>query len=384
MMADQTETMSTSSGLAGKRICIISPAAYPLLDSSCGGGWSGGAEAQFITIGREFSRRGMDVHYVVGDYGQPDLVSVDGMTIHRATFRYMGGSNKYVLPDWLRLFRILRRIHADYHLIKVPRHLLQLLGVYCKLYGGHLIFVGQKDTDLDEKVIRSQEGAPGWWLYRMGMSLTSAVVAQTETQQAGFQKVFGKPAVVIRNVLTLESDDNLVKEDYVLWVGNSSDDKQSHLVPELARALPNVHFRMIMALSPSRRDDSFIREQSRELPNLDYLGAVPFSQMAQHYKGARLFISTSKCEGFPNTFLQSWQYRTPVVSLLVDPDEVIGRYQLGRLSVSMSNMVRDIEELCSNEALCEKLGRNAHKYAYEFHSQKAALDGYNDLLVGLR
>lgn len=374
---------SIPSFLHGKRVCFISPSAYPLLVPSAGEGWTGGAEAQLCTIGRELSRLGLDVHFIVGDWGQADRVEVDGITIHRATFRYMGGSNKYVLPDWWRIFGLLRLIRADYHFIKVPRHLLFLIGLYCRTNGGKLVFVGQKDSDLDERVIRSHEGAPGWWLYRTGMRLAATVVAQTETQQAGFQKVFGKSSTVIRNVLTLEDDDAVVKQDYVLWVGNSTDDKQPQLVPALARALPDVPFRMIMSKSHGRTDDSYIRDQLPELPNLDYRGTVPFSEIAQHYKQARLFISTSKCEGFPNTFLQAWQYRTPVVSLLVDPDRVIERLRLGRVSSEFDRMVQDIRALQGDPDLCSELGENAHRYAYGYHSMESAVQGYCDLLAGL-
>jgi len=371
------------SAFAGKRVCFISPSAFPLLDPSIRGGWSGGAEAQFITIGRALSAAGLDVHFVVGDFGQPVQVKLGGLTIHRAAFRYMGGSNKYLLPDWFRFMRILRRTRADCHFIKVPRHLLILLGMHCKLHGGNLVFVGQKDSDLDEAIIRSQEGKLGWYLYRKGVRIANAVIAQTEVQQAGFQSLFGKESVIVRNVLTLEDDDDISKSNYVLWVGNSSDDKQGYLVPELARSLPDVKFRMIMALSQGS-DDSFIKEQSKELSNLDYIGSVPFGEIAEHYKRARLFISTSKCEGFPNTFLQSWQYRTPVVSLMIDPDGVIKKHNLGRLSGDFETMVRDIRELYEDSALCSELGSNAHQYAYQNHSLESAVQGYMHLLSRLQ
>ncbi len=344
---------------------------------------TGGAEAQLCTIGRALSSIGLEVHFIVDDCGQAEWVQLEGITIHRTTFRYMGGSKKHILPDWWRLFRLLRRIRADFYLIKVPPLLLFPLGLYCRLHEAKLIFVGQKDSDLDEKLIRRRDGRPGWWLYRAGVSMADVVAAQTETQQAGFRNLFGKESVVIRNVLTLEDDNDVKKEDFVLWVGNNNDDKQPHLVLELARALPNVQFRMIMALSPTRKDDAFIRDQLDGVPNLKYLGAVPFSEISKHYKQARLFISTSKCEGFPNTFLQSWQYRTPVVSLTVDPDDVIKRYKLGRVSGVLENMVRDIGDLYADTALCGVLGENAYSYAYEYHSLESSVRGYCELFESL-
>ena len=360
----------------GKKVCFISPSAYPLLDPDASGGLSGGAETQLCTIGRSLSSRGYDVHFIVDDYGQPDKVAVAGMTAHRCAFRYMGGSNLYVLPDWMRLYRLLGRVDADYHLVKVPRHILFLLGIFCRLNKRYLVFIGQKDSDLDESVIRSHEGAKGWWLFRKGMELANAVVAQTEFQRRGFAEQYDVDATVIPNVLTLDGTSEARKGDYVLWVGNSTEDKRPHLVVELARALPHIRFRMIMAMAPTRPNDDFIRSRLPEVPNLDYLGHVPFSEISEHYQKARLFISTSRCEGFPNTFLQAWQFRTPVVSLNVDPDSVIERYRLGRLSGTFERMIEDIRDLYDGGDTREELGRNAYRYAHANHSLESATTAY--------
>ncbi len=363
-----------------RRLCFVSPSAYPLLAGTGKGALAGGAEAQLCTVGRELSRQGFEVHFVVGDCGQSETEHLGGVTAHKTLLRYIGGSKRHMIPDWWNLFRLLAKIDAEFYFIKVPQHLLFLLGLYCKLYRRKLVFVGQKDSDLDKMVYSEAQGRVSWLLFSNGIRMTSEIAAQTEVQQLGFQEVFGKHARVIRNVLTLEADTAVKKEGYVLWVGNSTMDKQPHLVPEIARALPGIRFRMIMALAPSRPDDSFITENLEDLPNLEYLGEVPFSDIAQHYKGALLFISTSKCEGFPNTFLQSWQYKTPVVSLKIDPDNVITSFRLGRLSGTVEKMIEDISELYNDNDEREAAGERASEYAHEYHSLETALAEYRKLL----
>lgn len=362
-----------------KKICFISPSAYPLLDPDYGGGWSGGAEAQFVTLARGLQNEGYEVHFIVGDFGQKSRVVIDGITLHKSSLRYMGGSKAWMPLDLVRFLLVLAAVRADYHLIKVPRHLMILIATHCKLFGGELIFVGQKDTDIDEAIIRRQEGNLGWRLYRKAISMAAAVVAQTETQQRGFRELFGKSSSVIRNVLTLEQDPSPVKQDYVLWVGNSTADKQSQLVPEIVSALPDIQFRMIMSKSAGT-DDSHIRDAAEKLDNFEYIGQVPFSEIADYYKGAALFISTSRCEGFPNTFLQSWQYRTPVVSLMVDPDDVTERYTMGRVSGSIEKMISDISEFMGDDQLRLDCGNNAYDYVQREHSEEAVLRAYLEML----
>ena len=44
---------------------------------------------------------------------------------------------------------------------------------------------------------------------------------------------------------------------------------------------------------------------------------------------SHIFVNTSTHEGFPNTFIQSWLREVVVVSLQVDPDQVLERQQVG-------------------------------------------------------
>jgi glycosyltransferase involved in cell wall biosynthesis len=358
------------------RICIISPSIYPLFRNVEGVHSIGGAETQLRTLGICLSDAGCDVSYVVNDFGQPDYEVINGIKFHKAPLRYMGSSNRYVPADWLRLLRVLEKIDASFYLIKVPRHLLFLLGLYCLVRRRKLVFIGQKDSDVDPAIIELQEGALGKYLYRCGLSLTNALVAQTKYQQQCFSKHFGAESRVIRNVLTLDKPADIEKGDYALWVGNNTADKQPELFVELAKALPERRFVMIMSLSPNGPGDKFIHRRLAEVSNIDYRGFVPFDEIARYYTQARIFVSTSKCEGFPNTFLQSWQCGTPVVSFNIDPDSVIDRYGLGIVAGSFEDLVAGVERLFSDTHMCVELGRNAATYAFSHHSIDVARKQY--------
>ena len=69
-----------------KKICIICPSLYPNI---AGNKYAtdGGAEAQLKTIGIALTKRGYELHFIVGDYGQPDVEVVNGTAIHKIPFR---------------------------------------------------------------------------------------------------------------------------------------------------------------------------------------------------------------------------------------------------------------------------------------------------------
>ncbi len=361
------------------RICIVSPRAYPLLmnlnDLS-----QGGAEAQLKAIGFRLAEEGNDVHFIVDDYGQAQIVKFNNTTIHKVGLPYMGGSKLAMPGSWLKLWKVLVEINADMHLIKTPRNLLFPLGMYCRKAGSLMVFIGQMDSDADPKFIRHSEGFFGYILFRAGMKLVDHAVAQNSIQAKGFASVYRRNTSTIGNLLTLPVLDSYTKKDYILWVGNSLPKKQPYLFPEVAKRFPQYRFRMIMSVARQSPDDKAIREIAASLPNFEYLGFVPFGEIAEHYQGAKLFVSTSLREGFPNTFLQSWQYATPVVSLHVDPDGLIQRYGFGRLSSTLEQMCADVEELMEDEVKRATAGRLAKKYVEKNHSVETIVDQYRTLL----
>ena len=365
------------------RICIVSPAAYPLFQQNAGQ-TAGGAETQLYTLANALKARGHEVHFIVDE---PNLAqdgeSVGGIRVHRSLLRYMGGSNWYLFPDWMNFMRLLRRINADVHLIKVPRNLLLPLAMYARLWSRKCIYIGQRDVDTSREGVLTSDNQLAYWFYRWGLCMTDAVVAQTDHQRELFAANFAKQARVIRNVVTLDHSSESGREDYILWVGNSSYRKQPEMVPELAKRLPHVRFRMIMSLLGERSNDAFIREEASKLANLEYVGFVPFHKIGIYYRKAKLLVSTSISEGFPNTFLQAWQCGTPVASLHVNPDGVIETYALGCVSGSRDKLVTDLRRLMLNEGQRAEMGRNALAYVGKFHSLEKSVDDYEDLFKSL-
>ncbi|MEE9302893.1 MAG: glycosyltransferase family 4 protein [Thiotrichaceae bacterium] len=345
---------------------------------------AGGAEAQLYTLANALAARGHEIHFIVDESGQFQTSEViGGITLHKTSLRYMGGSNLYLLLDWIHFMRLLWRIDASLHLIKVPRNLLLPLALFARLRSRKAIYIGQRDVDTTREGVLITDSRFAYWFYRWGLYMADAVVAQTEFQRKLFAQNFAKQATVIRNVVTLKEEAEVNKENYILWVGNSSYRKQPELVLELAKRLPDCRFKMIMALIGERSSDDFITNEASKLPNFEYIGFVPFHEIGRYYSKAKLLVSTSLSEGFPNTFLQAWQHGTPVVSLQVNPDNVIKAYNLGRVSSSMDILVGDIGQLMRDENRLIEMGESSRSYVNEFHSLKKSVDDYESLFGAL-
>lgn len=358
-----------------KKACIISPAVYPLLKKSKKIQSVGGAEVQLLTLGLGLREKGFEVHYIVGDFGQGAVERIRGVAVHKVPLRYMGGSNHHIVANWLKLLLVLKRINADVHFIKLPRNLLLPVGLFSRFFRKKLIFIGQIDNDVDPEFIKKNENFYSYLFFQTGLACVDFIVAQNERQRNGFAIAYGKRARVIRSFLTLPKYSYVNDDNYVLWVGNDLPKKQPHLYVELSKRLPHHRFKMIMS-STSDQFSRPIMEQARKVPNLEFLGFVPFSEIHEYFRNASLFISTSMREGFPNTFLQSWQYETPVVSLSVNPDNVIDRFELGKVSGTFDNLCEQADQLMQDQQERQRMGRNAKSYVTQNHAVESVMEKY--------
>jgi glycosyltransferase involved in cell wall biosynthesis len=81
------------------------------------------------------------------------------------------------------------------------------------------------------------------------------------------------------------------------------------------------------------------------LPNLEVLGFQPLPEVEKQFDRARVLISTSEMEGFPNVFLQAMRRGIPIVSF-VDPDGMVGANpELGEIVDSELALLAAVQEM---------------------------------------
>ncbi len=362
-----------------KKICIICPSAYPHIAGK-EFATAGGAENQLKTLGISFLKKGYEIHFIVDDFGQPDIEIINKIIIHKVSLKYRGGANYYLPVSWYRFIKTLNLIKADCHLIKFPKDLLLPLGLYSFLERKKVVFIGQSDGDTNPAVIKQIDNYITYWFYRTGLLFVNKIIAQNKKQQIEFKKVYNKNAKIIKSMITLPETDQYEKKKYILWVGNNSFNKQPEKFLKLAEYLPEYNFKMIMSPTAKTLSDNFITDKLHLVPNLKYIGYVPFSQIAVYFQEAAVFISTSLREGFPNTFLQSWQYKTPVISLNIDPDNIIKNMNLGRHSKTFERLCMDVKSVMEDKYVRCKIGENAKQYIKKYHSTDAIIKEYLKIL----
>jgi glycosyltransferase involved in cell wall biosynthesis len=228
--------------------------------------------------------------------------------------------------------------------------------------------------DGDVEIRRALFRRPRWWpLYGLGLLLTDRIFVQNQKQLRGLPARLRHKAHVVAS-MTPESPivkAHALREKYVAWVAMLRKPKRADLLVEIARNAPDIRFVVCGGSTTYTATEDYgenIANTLRALPNVEYRGQVSADEALEVITNAALFLSTSDEEGFPNTFLQGWAAGTPVVSLKIDPDHIIERHSLGRVSGTVETAISDLRSLMSSSERREFLSVHARKYIAKHHS----------------
>ena len=258
-----------------------------------------------------------------------------------------------------------------------------------KLTSKKCLLIGANDGDFDGSVIERDIPSFARSLFHLSIFLADEVVAQNENQAALIQRNYGRTSVMIKSYLNsarqFDNKEDIEKvpfhDGFILWVGRLVQDKRPELIRILAEKLPNIEFVIIGPdYSSNDRESRKLIEFSKSHKNLHYVGFVAYNLISKYFRQCRILINTSESEGFPNTFLQAWSVGKPVVSLDIDPGGVIKRMELGRVSLSVDQMICDINNLIDNEVEYSKISCNALKYVNDCHDDSSLTNQYEKVL----
>lgn len=162
---------------------------------------------------------------------------------------------------------------------------------------------------------------------------------------------------------------------FVLWIGSVKRSKNPEGFIQLARELRHLSVKFVMI--GDLQDASYrslLNASVTELDNFAYLGLQPRSRVTALVSACLLVVHTGAPEGFPNVFIQAWSHGKPVVSLRVDPDELLESGGLGRCSVTSAGLRNDVERLVADDVERSVIGTRAAAFARERFDPAANVD----------
>ncbi|MBD3196115.1 MAG: glycosyltransferase [Candidatus Lokiarchaeota archaeon] len=208
-------------------------------------------------------------------------------------------------------------------------------------------------------------------IMRYGIKYADIIIAQAKYQKEQLKKNYNRETtIVIPNFHPLSN--NKIKKTLpikIVWISNIKPLKQPELFIQLAEKFKNynnLQFIMVGRIGVDPYSKKIYNKIKSS--NVSYLGEKTIEEVEKILAQAHIFISTSLYEGFPNTFIQAWLHQVPVISLIVDPDDILKTKKIGFHSNLFNRMEEDVKLLINDSKKREEMGIRAQRYALENHS----------------
>ena len=364
------------------KIAFFTLNAYDMLTGGHEGDAVGGAQLQQILIGKELANRGHDVYFVEYDGSMKKEEQIEGIQVvtkpvptgnelSRAITVVRGTTSVFnrTEPD------VCYRRSLDFEILP--------LSLIASMTDTRFVYGIAHDDELTHNPHKFSTGIKStklyWRMNRRALSNTSTVIAQNPIQYDLATKRLKTTVHQIPNCYDankVEPIDWGFKRPVVFWAARFEPWKQPELVAELAKELPEITFVMAGGAGDKELYDD-IKDQSQNINNLKLIGHVPFSEIDRYFAAADIFLNTSKKEGFPNTFLQAWSQNTPVVSLRVDPNNILSCQNIGfAANGSVIRLRNKIQELANDRKHLKQLGQASREYLIDNHSVERIVNLY--------
>jgi len=350
----------------------------------------GGAEYQTYCLAKYFQTQ-MDIHFLTNSDDRPQWqdgpITILGIPERKRLRRVLGRC--YVL-DYFRVRDVLRRVDPDVIYVRGASAYLGIAARYARSSACTLVWHVCSSRDVQRFQFRSLRAVPLDYVDKKmteyGLRQAHYIVGQAKYQDDLLRRNYGRRCDRIVGNWHPEPAQSCAKGPSVrvVWVANLKPLKRPDLFIDLAERLQGpvgVEFIMIGRLG-SGRYQRWLEPRLRQAKGLTFLGERSIGEVNTLLAEAHVFVNTSEWEGFPNTFVQAWLREVPVVSLHVDPDDVLQGEGIGFRSGNFDQLVQDTKTLIENADLRREMGRRAQAYARKRHTLAANLPQIAELLQG--
>ncbi|MEO0143805.1 MAG: glycosyltransferase family 4 protein [candidate division WOR-3 bacterium] len=359
-----------------KKILFIMP--YFIKDD-----FGGGAEVQAYLTAKNLSKF-FDVYYITSNpLNKEKFEIIENIKV----FRILKNTSIYAIFDFPKVIYYLFKIKPHFIYLRMNYPFLLPVGIFSKFINSRTLWFSTEDITIDyffhiKSFFKYLKGYKKFYkvpflflnyllydiCFCLGIYLMDKRIVQNKLQQKKLKEKFKLESDIIYSIIEIENEVfEKPREPLIIWVSHLSERKRPELFIEIAKKLPEYKFIMIGSDSPNYPKERILNNKPN---NLEYLGKLTIDETNNYFRKAWILVNTSfkEREGFPNTFLQAFKYRAVVVSISVDPDDILKNYKIGFLVGDLENAIKVIKEIIENEKLREEITQRAYNYLINNHS----------------
>jgi hypothetical protein len=202
-----------------------------------------------------------------------------------------------------------------------------LISDYCRdRERKHVIFLGSETHLLDRiseySLSLLPNGVVSFFAFQLLSDASAVFVPAGFAEQPAGDGAFAVhpcPAPLVAEAQDNDSSPSNVR--HVLWMGETSDKSRPMEFLELAKAFPEVRFKMLAYSTHVELNQALYERVPR---NLELIAAAGMKEIENLFRTAAVFVNTAPADGFVSGCYLAAKHGVPILSLESDPEGFIG------------------------------------------------------------
>lgn len=356
-----------------KKICFISLNGYSYYNKSIKLPTFGGAELQTYLLSKELAKNKNNKISVLVSGNEKQIEYYNNIKILKI-------KKKKSLLYLIDFYKTLKKEKPQFIYKRGIGKTLFMCIIY-KLLNPRAKIIYHVASTLDINGQRFK-GFLGKLLY-ISFKLSDILIAQTNEQLnilSNRDKKRVAKCGIIRNIYRYNEEKFIKNGKFILWVSRCVDIKRPSLFLKLAAEFPKEKFIMICPKFDLNLWQK-IKKESLNFKNITFIESISFNEINSYFKEAKVFINTSSHEGYPNTFLQSADTKTPILSLSVNPDDLLTKYKIGIYCKNdINKLKKELNKLLNSKEYYDNFSSNGLKYLKEVHDIKSNVNKFQNII----
>ena len=352
------------------KVCFVCPKAYPLFNPAVTSVF-GGAEVDLYLLATELAKDdAFDVSCITADYAQPETEQIENVTIIKSL-----DFKQNQITGAIKIWKAMKKADAQVYMLETLSLGIPLAAIFCRLNNISLVYRTASTRECDGTYLRAHPLIARLIFHFLRKS--GNVIVQNDSDRDEFLLSVKVKSKVIANGQRLPKEISMQKNE-ILWVGRSDPVKRPEIFLELAKRV-DAPFTMICQKATGDDNYQALLEDAKNIPNLTFIERVPFGEIDTFFRNAKVLVNTSDSEGFPNTFIQAAKYATAILSLNVDPDNFLQKYNCGVCCQSRKdNMDEQLSEMLDKDR-SKEMGLRGREYVKDHHDVDKVMDQYKPI-----